>query len=150
MRDFERWCHVRLLAAMQHAGLLLSPGARVSAEDVLALHPPQGLGSGQGTAPGTPGGPGAGHERMVAALLETLERAGFLEGAGAGQGCARAAAGVAGAGVAAELAALGEAAGSLCAEHDGALASNVKLVGACLGALPGILSGAVPRVLDPT
>ncbi len=147
MRAFERWCHVRLLAAMQHAGLLLSPGARVSAEDVLALHRLQGLGSGQGAAPGAPGGPGAGHARLVAALLETLERAGFLEGAGAGQGCACAAAGVAGTGVAAELAVLGEAAGALCAEHGSALASYVKLVDACLGALPGILSGVVPPVV---
>lgn len=80
---FERWCRVRLLAAFQQAGLLAKPGARISAEDVLALHP--GLrayqpalsaGSRDGAVAGSEGSQalgslGAGHQRMVAALLET-------------------------------------------------------------------------------
>ena len=154
---FERWCRVRLLAALQQAGLLAAPGARITAEDVLALHPVQlashialSADSRHGAAAGSEssqahGSPAAGHQRMVAALLETLRDAGFLEAAAAAEGGAPAfvaAAAVAGAGVRAEVAALGADAARLCAGDGAALAANVALVDACLGALPGILTGA--------
>lgn len=156
---FERWCRVRLLAAFQQAGLLAEPGARISAEDILALHP--GLRASQralsadtpdGPAAGSEGsqalrGPGAGHQRMVAALLETLHDAGFLEQAAAAGSLAPAgflaATAVADAGVCAEVAALGGDAGRVCAGDGAALAPNVALVDACLGALPGILTGSL-------
>ena len=153
---FECWCRVRLLAAFQQAGLLAEPGARISAEDVLALHP--GLrasqpalsaGSRDGAAAGSEGSqalgsPGAGHQRMVAALLETLSDAGFLEqaaAAGSGAPAFLAAAAVADTGVRAEVASLGADAARVCAGDGAALAPNVALVDACLGALPGILTG---------
>lgn len=155
---FERWCRVRLLAAFQQAGLLAKPGARISAEDVLALHP--GLrayqpalsaGSRDGAVAGSEGSQalgslGAGHQRMVAALLETLHDAGFLEqaaAAGSGAPAYLAAAAVADAGVRAEVAALGADAARVCAGDGAALAPNAALVDACLGALPGILTGSL-------
>ena len=156
--EFERWCHVRLLAAFQQAGLLTNPAAHITAASVLALHSNQGEGLESSPMAGLhsaladaanpaahAGPPGAGHVRMVAALLETLAHAGFLEEADAGaEGGPRfvTAAAVAGGGVATELAGLDEAAERLCAGKDNALASNVRLVDACLGALPGILAGA--------
>ena len=160
---FERWCRVRLLAAFQQAGLLAEPGARISAEDVLALHP--GLraservfsaGTRDGAAAGPEGsqalgGPGAGHLRMVAALLETLHDAGFLEqaaAAGSGAPGFLAAAAVAGAGVRAEVAALRADAARMCARDGAALAPNFALVDACLGALPGILAGLLAHTAE--
>ena len=156
--EFERWCHVRLLAAFQQAGLLTNPAVHITAASVLALHSDQGKGL-ESSPTGDPpsaladvskpaahaGPPGAGHARMVAALLETLAHAGFLEEADAGgEGGPRfvTAAAVAGGGVATELAGLDEAAERLCAGKDNARASNVRLVDACLGALPSILAGA--------
>lgn len=166
---------MRLLAAFQQAGLFAAPGARSSVADVLALHPQHvpgrarapaagaGVGSGSkvaAAASGSPAhgaGPGEGHARMVAALLQTLQAAGFLEDADAGTGLpsARGAGPAEGRGVefvvaasaweasvVAELAGLDEAAARVCTGGGAALASNVKLVGACLGALPGILTGA--------
>lgn len=149
---------MRLLAAFQQAGLLTNPAVHITAASVLALHVNQGKGLESSPTGGPPsaladvtntaahaGPPGARHARMVAALLETLAHAGFLEEADAGaEGGPRfvSAAAVAGGGVATELAGLDEAAERLCAGNDNALASNVRLVDACLGALPGILAGA--------
>lgn len=156
--DFERWCHVRLLAAFQQAGLLTIPAVHITAASVLALHSDQGKGLESSSMGGPPsaladvanpgahaGPPGAGHARMVAALLEILAHAGFLDEADAGaEGVPRfvTAAAVAGGGGATEVAGLDEAAERLCAGEANALASNVRLVDACLGALPGILAGA--------